>query len=453
MATIDGGLIGADGRPVYYTPAVLMDLAVCVAGLDGREHAIMILCKIHGYGFPNWVDDDKRSVKACKSNNPRVSKAWLVAHTAGGRSAGYRAVDSLIQRRLLVLRGNNTLIINKWIDEWLDKDGRPLFDPDTNGGRERLQMILDSLDRQTWWQQPAAYLRRLFPAKTGTRQIPFQSGVGDNAKPVPSPTPDSPDGDLSGVGDKRNEILSGVGDNNSGVGDNHRPQTPENARKTPALDLYWKEDMEVPFRDSGLVEFARSLPRGDAVCAELEPSRLKFPRISWRIALENWQHHPTPDAIANPVAFIVATAKNPKRARYLPSKQATPLTGQENAGTAGQQPGHAPPRPPVSAKPDSQSVQALAQAFTRRPSAQKIGGLAEMRADPAMRAYAAQLERWINAGCPESGKPLDAMAAAEDGLRRTCDPEWAKQAADAHAEKLRLLQERSAAREASAGGT
>src|SRR5690606_12430238 len=147
--------------------------------------------KIHAYGAPRWEK---------KSAHPHLSRAYIATHCGVSRSTGYEAVDSLVARRCLYINAAGGLCINKWINEWLDKDGKPLFDPDTRAGQERLSMILDSLTRSEWWQLPAAIIGKMLPQKArrnapnlfreSETQETSQSGTPDNAHPELSGTPD-----------------------------------------------------------------------------------------------------------------------------------------------------------------------------------------------------------------------------------------------------------------------
>ncbi len=435
MATINGGGTSINGKPIYYTPGVILDLAVTLAGFDASEQAALMLCKIHGYGCPKWDDDDTRNFSATKSNNPRLSKAFIANHIGHARSIGYRAVDSLIARRVLVLKGNNTIIINKWIDEWCDKDGHALFNPATEAGRQRLGQMLDSLDRYPWWQQPAAFIRSLLPPGKATRQIPFQSDPSDNANGVPSDPSDTQPGDLSDPSDKSSETLSDPSDTYSDPSDNRSPQTPENARKTAALEVNWNEDLECHSMKGRLTDFAdlvklcRTIPQGDEVCAELgRKSAPQFPRTSWLNALLDWQHNPSRDSIKRPTGYVIARARDPRTVRFAPARSQPPLTSQDSAnaqaanGKAVKEHQQGRRGAVVSDRPDTDArgnrrEQQLADDFARRPSAQQVGAIRELRESRVFAAYAAQLDKWLNAGKPQAGRPQAAMAAGEEACR------------------------------------
>src|SRR5690606_31547431 len=59
----------------------------------------------------------------------------------------------------------------------------------------------------------------------------------------------------------------------------------------------------------------------------------------------------------------------------------------------------------------------LADDFARRPSAQQVGAVRELRESRIFGSYAAQLDKWLNAGKPDRGRPQAAMAAGEEACR------------------------------------
>jgi hypothetical protein len=442
---IDGGMIGADNKPqCYYTPGVVLDLAVCAAGLDGAEHAAFGLCKIHAYGFPQFDKSPDRNHKARKSNNPRLSKNYIATHIGYARSTGYDAVDSLVRRRLLVLVGNNTIIINKWVDEWLDKNNRRLFDPETRAGRDRLAMVLDNLDRQDYWQFPASQIRSLLPPKGHTRQIAFQSGTPDEANDMPSGQPDTDNDETSGQPDTFAAELSGTPDNKSGTPDTQRPRKAENAQENRRLDVNRNEDTECPSGEAPLAEFPdlaamlRALPRGDEVCAKLGGNGApKFARISWLTAIRDYANNPSPDTIRKPAGYIIQIARAPSRARFAFIEQ-EPLTGQEDdekpkAAYEVEQPRPRPVQSGTADKPEVNGDESLADQFMARPSAEQTLAVDQLRKSQASdragdkrRIYGGVLDRWLANGPADwrasstgsaRAQLVNAMAAGEQALR------------------------------------
>jgi hypothetical protein len=403
---INGGFESREGNVYFYTPAVVIGLAVTqMHDFSATEHCVFRNHEIHGFANPN---------KERKTTRPDLTRAFINTHMGAVKSAADKALNRLEWRRVFLPEGK-LWRINKWIDEWLDLEGRPVF----YEGSQALANILDSLElpQHHYWQFVAEWFRPMVP-KGRTRQIPFQTPSEDNAGSVPTSIEDTSNDYETSPEDKMEGDLSSSEDEKTPNEDNKRPQTPANAQKNAPLEVKPLNTGSALPEAAPLSDFPdlmaklRALPRGDEVCAEFRRQKAppEFPRTSWLTAIENYATNPNQEGIQRPAAYIVKFARNPRRARFTKAAQEV-LTRQQEPEKAKAALEHeqARERPLQSSREDTSRAlspdEKLADEFMRRPSAERVLAVDQLRKSQATdlagiqrRNSARVIDDWMSGG-------------------------------------------------------
>lgn len=436
---IDGGFKSPKGNVYFYTPGVLLGLAATLAGFNGSEAAVFRLCEIHAFGHPN---------PERKSTLTRLSRAFITNNVGVVKSAADKALNTLLQRQVILEKGNGSLVINKWIDEWLDSAGRPIF----YEGSKAMAKMLASLERCEWWNFPAAFVANLAPAKRtrGTRQLPFQSSDEDRAESVPTSIEDDENSEMTSDEDENWQGLTSDEDEKTPEEDNQPAETHENGRSTRRREGDWPRFGSALSGDgrplADVAGFAEAKCwKGQKVCDEVSRYAAHFAHDQWVLAFQELANFPSPETLESPTALVLARVKNPRRCKYQAPvtfadwmhehTQPQDESDEEATTKSGLEQGQADAGDTLTTREDRRQArtddESLADAFLSRPSADQNTAIAQLKASKATdnagkqrRHFAMVLEHWAKKGRPDwrehgnHARPyIEALAAGEQAAR------------------------------------